>query len=255
MTLHISITSASLTSCLGCRKGKRECTYPGDTEPAVTKSKSSRRKASSPTGSSPSGSDPDAEHHDDLPAIPDMAEDEFDDEDPVSAATDRKLSDSSSSKPHQSTSPSTESSISNTRLRPVRTTSRQSTPPVISRNPRWSALPKDVRYYLKFHQQHMSHHHYAFKYDGGDFLKTTFLEIAINDGSAALLYAILAFAAYHHDVAHNKSDISGFLSYYNRSIAFLQQSLKKQRHNVATLLTILQLATIEVSQPRTKCSS
>lgn len=93
----------------------------------------------------------------------------------------------------------------------------------------------------------MSHHHYAFKYDGGDFLKTTYLEIAMNDGSAALLYAIVAFAAYHHAVARGSSDISGFLSYYNKSIAFLQQSLKKQLHSVATLLTILQLATIEAS--------
>lgn len=179
-----------------------------------------------------------------------MDEDEFDDEDPISAATDRKLSDSSSLQPHRSTSPSTESSISNNRPQPVRTTSRQTVPSVISQNPRWNTLPKDVRYYLKFHQQHMSHHHYAFKYDGGDFLKTTFLEIAMNDGSAALLYSIVAFAAYHHAVAHNNSDISGFLSYYNKSIAFLQQSLKKQRHNIATLLTILQLATIEVSRPQ-----
>lgn len=92
----------------------------------------------------------------------------------------------------------------------------------------------------------MSHHHYAFKYDDGDFLRTTFLEVALNDGSAALLYAIVAFAAYHHSVERNDGNIATFLSYYNKSIAFLQQSLKRQRHNVATLLTILQLATIEV---------
>ena len=92
----------------------------------------------------------------------------------------------------------------------------------------------------------MSHHHYAFKYDGGDFLKTTFIEIAMNDSSSSLLYAIVAFAAYHHTVCRNDDNISIFLSYYNQSIAHLQQSLKDKRHNVATLLTILQLATIEV---------
>jgi hypothetical protein len=106
-------------------------------------------------------------------------------------------------------------------------------------------LPKDVKFYLKFHREHMSHHHYAFKYDGGDFLKTTFLEIAMNDGSAALLYSIVAFAAYHYSIAKNDSNIATFLSYYNKSITFLQQSLKRHRHSVSTLLTILQLATIE----------
>lgn len=107
-------------------------------------------------------------------------------------------------------------------------------------------MQKDVKFYLKYHRDSLTHHHYAFKYDGGDFLKTTFLEIALNDSSAALLYAVVAFAAYHHSIARNSKRISEFLFYYNKSIACLQQSLKSRRHNVATLLTILQLATIEV---------
>ncbi|USW54699.1 Putative zn(2)-C6 fungal-type DNA-binding domain, fungal transcription factor [Septoria linicola] len=232
--------------CDRCRKGKRECTYPGDaaSTPATSRTKGSRRKGS-PAGSSPSGSDLGTDENEPLSAVQDVDEDELDDEDPLSATSDRKPSDTSSVQPEQSTSPSTESSVPVTRPRPTRTSSRQSLKPGIAQNPRWNALPKDVKFYLRFHQQHMSHHHYAFKYDGGDFLKTTFLEIAMNDGSAALLYAIVAFAAYHHAVAEGQSDISAFLSYYNRSIFFLQQSLKKQRHSIATLLTILQLATIE----------
>ncbi|KAK3061415.1 hypothetical protein LTR53_019790, partial [Teratosphaeriaceae sp. CCFEE 6253] len=91
----------------------------------------------------------------------------------------------------------------------------------------------------------MSHHHYGFKYDAGDFLKTTFLEIAMNDNSEALLYGVVAFAAYHHALTHQNDIIPRFLSFYNKSISLLQQTLKKKRHNVATLLTILQLATIE----------
>ncbi|GIZ48174.1 hypothetical protein CKM354_001124700 [Cercospora kikuchii] len=91
----------------------------------------------------------------------------------------------------------------------------------------------------------MTHHHYALKYDREGFFKTAFLEIAMSDGSPALLYAIVAFAAYHHTVGQNNDDISTFLSYYNQSIAFLQQSLQKERHSIATLLTTLQLATIE----------
>jgi len=105
-----------------------------------------------------------------------------------------------------------------------------------------------VKVYLKYHRDRLSHHHYMFKYDGGDFLKTTFLEIAINDDSEALLYAVVAFAAYHHCVSPEgrSTRISTFLGYYNKSITLLQQSLTKKRHNITTLLTILQLATIEV---------
>jgi len=93
----------------------------------------------------------------------------------------------------------------------------------------------------------MSYHHYGFKYDAGDFLKITFLEIAMNDDSEALLYGVVAFAAYHHALTHQEDIIPRFLAYYNKSITLLQKALAKKRHNVATLLTILQLATIEAS--------
>ncbi|GIZ43638.1 hypothetical protein CKM354_000685500 [Cercospora kikuchii] len=230
--------------CDRCRKGKRECTYPGDavSAPSTARSKGSRRKGS-PNGSSPSGSEFDGDEHEPLSAIPDVDEDDLNHD---GSSSERKPSDTPSTRPEQNTSPAADASVHGARPHAPRTSSRQSIrSSSISQNARWNALPKDVKYYLQFHQQHMTHHHYAFKYDGGDFLKTTFLEIAMNDGSAALLYAIVAFAAYHHAVAQNDSDISAFLSYYNKSIAFLQQSLKKQRHSIATLLTILQLATIE----------
>jgi hypothetical protein len=111
---------------------------------------------------------------------------------------------------------------------------------------RWATLSKDDRAFLKYHQERLSHHHYAFKYDAGDFLKTTFLSIAMNDESEALLYAIIAFASYHRSIERADFKISVFLSYYNKSIMLLQQSLKSKRPGIATLLTILQLATIEV---------
>lgn len=132
-----------------------------------------------------------------------------------------------------------------------RTSSKHSVKPSITQSSRWPTLPRDVKAYLKYHRDSLSHHHYAFKYDGGDFLKTTFLEIAMNDDSQALLYAVVAFSAYHHAVARSDNKISSFLSYYNKSINMLQQSLLKKRHSVTTLLTILQLATIEV---RIHCS-
>jgi hypothetical protein len=108
-------------------------------------------------------------------------------------------------------------------------------------------LSKDDKVYLAYHREKLSHHHYAFKYDGNAFLKSTFLEIALNDHSQALLYAIIAFAAYHRSIEREDFKISIFLSYYNKSIVLLQQSLKSnKRPTIPTLLTILQLATIEV---------
>lgn len=128
-----------------------------------------------------------------------------------------------------------------------RSTSRQSVRPSISQSNQWSKLPPKVKFYLRYHQNSMSHHHYAFKIDGGDFLNSTFLEIALNDSSRALLYAIVAFSAYHFALAQGNARISEFLEYYNTSITFLSQSLKSKKPGITTLLTILQLATIEVS--------
>ena len=69
----------------------------------------------------------------------------------------------------------------------------------------------------------------------------------MTEGTPGLIYAIVAFAVYHYSVKYNESKISEFLSYYNKAIVYLQQSLKSRRHTDATLLTILQLAAIEVS--------
>ncbi|KXS93645.1 hypothetical protein AC578_4208 [Pseudocercospora eumusae] len=225
--------------CDRCRKGKRECNYPGSVATPITVAKSSKNSSrikDSPSASSPSGSEDEFEEKEALPSIPD----EEDDDDSVPTSSTSDIRQASNASP-----PSREIASASRRPQPQRSNSRQSTRSEIFQSPRWNGLPKEVKRYLHFHHEHMSHHHYAFKYDGGDFLKTTFLEIAMNDGSAALLYAIVAFAAYHQSIAHDDGNISVFLSYYNKSIAFLQQSLKRQRHSVATLLTILQLATIE----------
>jgi hypothetical protein len=186
-----------------------------------------------------------------LSAIPDDEDEEGADDEPQSATSDnRKPFESPSTRPESTNSPPTEPSSTPATIRtgkqhPTRPTSKSISKPELSSSRRWASLPKDVKFYLKYHRDTLTHHHYAFKYDGGDFLKTTFLEIAMNDASSALLYAVVAFAAYHHAVANDDNRISTFLNYYNKSIIYLQQSLKSKRHNVATLLTILQLATIE----------
>ena len=185
-----------------------------------------------------------------LPAIPDDEEDE--ESEPQSSASDmRKVSDMPFASQNKTATPTIDSpSISQraaSKAQGTRMTSKHSAKHSISQSSRWYNLPRDVKAYLKYHKDSLSHHHYAFKYDGGDFLKTTFLEIAINDDSQALLFAVVAFAAYHYAVARGDGQISAFLLYYNKSITMLHQSLSdKKRHSVTTLLTILQLATIEV---------
>ncbi|EOD43211.1 putative c6 finger domain protein [Neofusicoccum parvum UCRNP2] len=101
-----------------------------------------------------------------------------------------------------------------------------------------------VRYYLDWFRNNITCHHYCLKYDGADFMRTTLLEIAVHNDH--LLYAVVGFAAYHHTLIRPNGRIADFLSYYNRSVQLLRLSLQRnQRRTPATLLTILQLATIE----------
>lgn len=240
----------------GCQKGKRECSWPGTSSLPARTSRSDGTNKSSTGASTPSESGEEDEVP--VPISPDIEEEvDEDGSDDHTSPTSPVFQTSGSSlsvcKPGDTPSPIEPSPTNKrpfARPQPVRSASKQSVTFDIRRHGRWSSLPKDVAYYLQYHQDKLSHHHYAFKYDGGDFLKTTFLEIALNDSSASLLYAIVAFSAYHHAVSRNDENISGFLSYYNKSIAYLQQALKSRRHNVAILLTILQLATVEVRPSR-----
>ena len=61
------------------------------------------------------------------------------------------------------------------------------------------------------------------------------------------MYAVVAFAAYHNALSREDGKVKDFLDAYNKSVSLLRQSLAKtDRHSLSTLLTILQLATIEV---------
>ncbi|KAK5167212.1 uncharacterized protein LTR77_007943 [Saxophila tyrrhenica] len=196
--------------------------------------------------SSPSGDDGDDTDKKGLSVIPDDDEDlETDEYEPLSAASDQRIDTGAASWIKKE--PAAE--IAATSARPPRpqasrTNSRQTAPSSVFQHSKYSSLTRDDKVYLKYHRDNLSHHHYAFKYDAGDFLKTTFLEIAMNDPSQALLYSIIAFSAYHRSIERGDV-ISDFLSYYNKSIILLHQSLKSKKPGIATLLTILQLATIE----------
>lgn len=115
----------------------------------------------------------------------------------------------------------------------------------VTTSAKFTSLPKDVRYYIRYHKEQISRHHYAIKYDWGDFMKTTFLEIAL--GYEPLLYAVCAFASFFHQLSLPNGRMHVFLGYYDKSVRLLRQALiKSTRHSIATLLTVLQLASFEV---------
>lgn len=239
----------------GCRKGKRECVYPGTGSASSRPSRSGNVKSKdsgTEDASSPSDEDFDIDEKGGLAPIPDDEDDVLpDDTEPGSAVSDTpriKLETSNLPKDKNTQNTATPASATRTqRPSAPRSNSRHSAKPSLSHSSRWASLPSKVKFYLKYHQNSLSYHHYAFKIDGGDFLKTTFLEISLNDSSGALLYAIVAFSAYHFALAQGTARISEFLEFYNQSITYLSQSLKSKKPGITTLLTILQLATIEVS--------
>lgn len=110
-----------------------------------------------------------------------------------------------------------------------------------------ASLSRKVKFYLGYHRDHLSHRHYAFKSDSSDFLKKTFLQIAIN--TRPLMYAVVAFSAYHFALSGSDRTLDHFFPAYNMSIESLRSSLAEgHKHVLSNLLTILQLATIGVRQ-------
>ena len=108
----------------------------------------------------------------------------------------------------------------------------------------WAHLPHDVAFYLNYHKQMLTCHHYLLKDDLDDFFKTSLLEHAVRN--EALLYAVAAFASFHYSVFHTTNAFQTFLEYYNKSVALLRISLY-QEHSIDTVITILQLACFEVT--------
>lgn len=118
--------------------------------------------------------------------------------------------------------------------------------------PDWSHLPLEFQHCLSYFVENMSHYHYCLPNDGDDFFRTILPSVAVRH--EPLLNALVGFSAYHLTLHNPDGKLQDFLQYYNRSVTLLLGVLKrKEKHNVATLLTILQLATIEVSY-HWKCS-
>lgn len=93
--------------------------------------------------------------------------------------------------------------------------------------------------------ENVTHYHYCLTHDYDDFFCTILVSMAVR--SEPLLNALTGFSVYHATLRNPNGDIRDFLQYYNKSVTLLLGSLqRKETHSIATLLTILQLATIEV---------
>ncbi|KAI4230387.1 MAG: hypothetical protein L6R36_000015 [Xanthoria steineri] len=107
-----------------------------------------------------------------------------------------------------------------------------------------SHLPPMQRFYLDYLRNNITYHHYFFRIDANYFLHHILIEQALS--YEPLLQAVVGFAAFRATLGKPHGKIQDFLGYYNRSVSLLLKSLASgQTHTDATLLTILQLATIE----------
>lgn len=246
MLISCCIRPFELTRPAGCRKGQRECVYPDQSNQRPSKDGTKNKTAAA--GSPSSGDDTESSDRPRLPPIQDEGDDTA-----SGTASSRLAAHDSMSPPGQGLSPTSPTDLSASgvlRRPPVsRTTSKaqqQQQKTTAFASPKWASLPKDIRMYIKYHRENITCHHYALKHDHSNFLKTTFLEIALS--YEPLLYAITAFSAYFHTLTRPDGKVQNFLSYYNKSVSLLRDSLSTaSRHSTATLLTILQLATFEVS--------
>jgi uncharacterized membrane protein YfhO len=111
----------------------------------------------------------------------------------------------------------------------------------------WSHLPQDLQFYLSYFSENLTVNHFAIKHDSEDFLRIDFLDAALRND--ALLYAVVGFSAFQHTLTNPRGKMQDFLQYYNKAVSLLLRTLTRGgRHNVGILLTMLQLATIEVSR-------
>jgi hypothetical protein len=184
--------------------------------------------------------------------LPPLDEDEEDygdyDDDEMSKSQDtRDSSHTPGSLLDQSTSPSTEASSTVPPIvRPSlsRKGSAQTTKPgPVTKGT--SAMARDLQFYLNYFRNHMTVHHYSLKRDTHGFLKGDFLDWAMK--FEPLKYAVAGYAAYFHTLSQPDGRMANFLQFYNESVSRLRISItKNKKQGLATFLTILQLASIEV---------
>jgi hypothetical protein len=212
-------TWLTLISMTGCRKGKRECIYPEPSSAIKTRrgSPKGRSKEEDELSSPDSGSGLDMDN----------------DVTPLSAVhVSRHVSDR-----NVPTTPE----IGKPSVLQFQNSTKEESPGVKTVD----TLPEDQRFYLNYVHETLWPHHYVFNLDESGFLSHTLIDTALQFDP--LLYAVVCFGAYHHTIHRPDGQISHFLKYHNASVKSLRESLGRGQKNFATVLTILQLATIEVS--------
>ncbi|CAJ2513614.1 Uu.00g017330.m01.CDS01 [Anthostomella pinea] len=252
-------------TCERCRKGKRDCVYP---EPAAQKGSagpgSSKDTASQSQGTSPESSQDEAEEFDQDAKLEPILDEEEPDEGPsqpprsfsrlrrvktMSTLNLRKISTRRGSEtPSLEATKSSSPSVSTGTTASFTTPFHMVDPALQSSAPHkdWSHLPLDLQSYLGYFCENITHYNYGMVNDPDDFFREILPGIALQSGNDALLYALVGFSVYHRSVQNPNGKIEDFLRYYNKSVTLLLSCLKgKDNQNIATLLTILQLATIE----------
>jgi hypothetical protein len=256
----------------GCRKGKRECVYPEPVAPKGSSPQASKDAGGSSQQDSPSSheeGDEDDEVDPEGKLDPILDEEEEEEPDSATASTAphfpprRSSTTSSFGLQHgmarirqPSETPSYEGSKSSpslsagtgSSLTPAAPTFPEIAWPAPGQRPDLSHLPPDLQFFLNYFFENLTTYHYNVTPDSTDSFRTILVTIASQSQDEALLYAVVAFAVYHHALSNSNGSITPFLQYYDRSVKLLLNFLKKkEKGTIATLLTILQLATIEVS--------
>lgn len=118
-----------------------------------------------------------------------------------------------------------------------------STSSLLNATSSFSHLPTDIGFYFSFHKHKITCCHYMLKADHCDFLHTVLLEEASK--SECLMYAVAAFSSLRYTAGMKDGRFQTFLEYYNTAVTKLRETLGNPP-TLATLLTILQLASFEV---------
>ncbi|XXG98567.1 Structural maintenance of chromosomes protein 2 [Hypoxylon texense] len=260
--------------CERCRKGKRDCVYP---DPPSSKGQASGSGSSKDAAltqeSSPNSSQDDADEELERSL---KLEPIIDEEEPIESSSKssysfsglRRTSTTSTSVQKSTTRQSSEtpslegaksaSPAVSTSTSASFTPSFQIPDPLLQlpvSRPDWSHLPTDIQTHLTYFCEYITHYNYGMVNDTDNFFGLILPSLAVQSGNEALLNAVVGFAAYHRTVQNPNGRIQDFLQYYNKSVTLLLNCLKRrEKQNTATLLTILQLATIEtvMNSPTTR---
>ncbi|KAI6785137.1 uncharacterized protein J7T54_006779 [Emericellopsis cladophorae] len=195
-----------------CQKGGRECVYP---EPKGSAKEATRSAETSPQTTEQSDAGEGAAHSDrGRPRDPTQS-----------------LSSPISSAGAQSNSPADQRG-------------QTPSPRTISATSSWSHLPADIQRHLEWIADNVTNLHYGIAHEADHFFESLLPQAALQD--EALLNALVAFASYLTTVQNPDGDLAEFLRYHHRSITLLLEHFRKgEKHEISTLLTILQLAQIE----------